>query len=163
MTRKCWAVVTFGLGVALAPLVHQLGSACLYPAAAVAQEQLEPHVLLPAVESKSPPQNTDGTPRRAANGKVDEFSPSLEPDGFNKRNGPTPTKISYPTPIEESPVDQGRMTETTVPARETVPMRSSIKTPSVVRVSQWVARTSLPSNPQPINKAAAMALAGNVP
>ena len=86
MTRKCWAVVTFGLGVALAPLVHQLGSACLYPAAAVAQEQLEPHVLLPAVESKSPPQNTDGTPRRAANGKVDEFSPGLEPDGFNKRN-----------------------------------------------------------------------------
>jgi len=120
--------------------------------------------LQPTPDNKASARNPDGTPKRTANGeKLDEFSPGLAPDDFNNRNGATPRKISYPTPIEEGPVDQGRMTETTVPARETAPMRPSLSTPSVVRVSQWVARNPLPSNPQPIGKAATMSLAGNVP
>ena len=101
MTRKCWAVVTFGLGVALAPLVHQLGTACLHPAAAVAQEQLEPHVLLPAIDNKTPTVIPVGIPKGAADGKRDVFSLGLGPDDFNKRiggngNGPTPQKNSLP-------------------------------------------------------------------
>ena len=119
--------------------------------------------LQPTPDTKASARTPDGTPKRTADGKLDEFSPGLAPDDFNKRNGTSPTKISYPTPIEESPIDQGRMTETTVPAREAAPTRSSLSTPSVVRVSQWVARTTLPSNPQPISKVATMSLAGNVP
>lgn len=53
MTRQYWAVITFGLGVAVAPLVHQLGSACLHPAAAVAQEQLESSALQPTPDNKT--------------------------------------------------------------------------------------------------------------
>ena len=107
--------------------------------------------LQPTPDNKASARNLDGTPKRTANGeKLNEFAPDLEPNDFNNRNGVTPKKISYPTPIEESPVDQGRMTETTVPARETAPTRHSLNAPSVVRVSQWVARTPL-------------SLAGNVP
>lgn len=120
--------------------------------------------LQPTPDTKASARNPDGTPKRTANGeKLDEFSPGLAPDDFNNRNGATPKKISYPTPIEESPIDQGRMTETTVPARETSPTRQSLSTPSVVRVSQWVARNPLPSNPQPISKPGSISLAGNVP
>ena len=120
--------------------------------------------LQPTPDNKASARNADGTPKRTANGeKLDEFSPGLEPNDFNNRNGVTPKKISYPTPIEESPVDQGRMTETTVPARETSPTRQSLSAPSVVRVSQWVARNPLPSTPQPVGKPGSISLAGNVP
>ena len=136
--------------------------------------------LQPTPDTKASARNPDGTPKRTANGeKLDEFSPGLEPNDFNNRNGVTPKKISYPTPIEESPVDQGRMTETTVPAREAVhhlvdivrgreaaPKRPSLSAPSVVRVSQWVARTPrtpLPSTPQSVSKPSSISLAGNVP
>ena len=121
--------------------------------------------LQPTPDTKASARNPDGTPKRTASGDgpLDPFAPGLEPDSFNQRNGVTPKKISYPTPIEDQPVDHGRMTDTTVPAREAVPSRPSLSAPSVVRVSQWVARTSLPSNPPPIGKAATMSLAGNVP
>ncbi len=119
--------------------------------------------LQPTPDTKASARNPDGTPKRTADGKLDEFSPGLAPDDFNNRSGANPKKISYPTPIEEEPADHGRMTETTVPARETAPARPSLPTPSVVRVSQWVARTPLPSNPQPTGKAPTMSLAGNVP
>ncbi|MEK6257469.1 MAG: hypothetical protein AABP62_02520 [Planctomycetota bacterium] len=121
--------------------------------------------LQPTPDNKASARNFDGTPKRTASGDkpLDEFSPNLEPESFNQRNGVVPKKISYPTPIEEQPVDQGRMTETTVPARDSAPTRPSLSTPSVVRVSQWVARTPLPSNSQPTGKAATMSLAGNVP
>ncbi len=120
--------------------------------------------LNPTPDNKASARNIDGTPKRTADGKLDEFSPGLAPEDFNNRNGVSPKKISYPTPIEEEPADHGRMTETTVPARESAPTQQpSLRTPSVVRVSQWVARTPLPSNSQPTGKAATMSLAGNVP
>lgn len=43
MSRRSWAILMFGLGIALAPLAHQLGSACLQPA--VAQDRTEPEPI----------------------------------------------------------------------------------------------------------------------
>ena len=119
--------------------------------------------LQPTPDTKASARNPDGTPKRTANGeKLDEFSPGLEPNDFNNRNGVNPKKISYPTPLEEeTPADQGRMTETSVPARQTAPTRQSPNAPSVVRVSQWVARNPLPSTPQPVGKPGSISLAGN--
>lgn len=120
--------------------------------------------LQPTPDNKASARNSDGTPKRTANGeKLDEFSPGLEPNDFNNRNGVSPKKISYPTPLDEGPVDQGRMTETTVPVREAAPTRQSISAPSVVRVSQWVARNPLPATPPSIGKTDSISLAGNVP
>jgi hypothetical protein len=120
--------------------------------------------LQPTPDTKASARNPDGTPKRTASGeKLDEFSPGLAPEDFNKRNGANPTKISYPTPIEEEPADQGRMTETSVPARQAAPTRPSLSPPSVVRVSQWVARMPLPANSPSTVKAPTMSLAGNVP
>jgi len=119
--------------------------------------------LQPTPDSSASARKTDGTPKRTADGKLDEFSPGLEPNDFNNRNGANPTKISYPTPIEEPSVDHGRMTESTVPARSATPSQGTLRTPSVVRVSQWVARTPAPSAAPAASKAATLALAGNVP
>ncbi|MCX7394897.1 MAG: hypothetical protein NTW75_12315 [Planctomycetales bacterium] len=103
--------------------------------------------LQPTPDNKASAQNSDGTPKRTANGKLDAFSPNLEPDSFNENQG-TIRKSSYPTSIEQ-PTDQGRMTESIVPARAGDPTTQPMRTPSVVRVSQWVARD-------------AMSLAGNI-
>ena len=121
--------------------------------------------LQPTPDTKASARNADGTPKRTASGDapLDPFAPGLEPDSFNNRNGANPKKISYPTPIEEEPADHGRMTETSVPARQAAPARQSLSTPSVVRVSQWVARMPLPANSSPTGKAPTMSLAGNVP
>ncbi len=121
--------------------------------------------LQPTPDAKASARNPDGTPKRTASGdKLDEFSPGLAPDDFNNRNGANPKKISYPTPLEEEvPANQGRVTEVTVPARVTGPARPSLSTPSVVRVSQWVARNPLPSTPQSVSKPSSISLAGNLP
>ena len=121
--------------------------------------------LQPTPDPRASAKNPDGTPKRTAEGKIDEFSPGLAPDDFNNRNGGTPKKISYPTPLEQDPVDRGHLTETTVPARQaapTAPVQPTFNAPSIVRVSQWVARTPLPAVPS-TGKSGAMSLAGNVP
>ncbi len=62
---------------------------------------------------------------------------SLQPDNF--KSNVTPKKISYPVNDRES--ERGEVTETVIPSRP------SMSAPSVVRVSQWVARTPRPSSP----------------
>lgn len=120
--------------------------------------------LQPTADPRASAKNLEGTPKRTADGsKIDEFSPGLAPDDFNGRNGGNPKKISYPTPLEQDPVDHGHLTETTVPARLAAPVRSTFNAPSVVRVSQWVARTPLPATPSTPGNPGAMSLAGNVP
>ncbi len=121
--------------------------------------------LQPTPDPRASAKGTDGTPKRTADGKpLDGFSPGLAPDDFNNRNGGVPNKkISYPTPLDQDEVDHGHLTETTVPARQAAPARSTFNGPSVVRVSQWVARTPLPSAPATPGKPGAMSLAGNVP
>ena len=74
--------------------------------------------------------------------------PTDEPDNFNK---PIPKKISYPMPERDS--NRGDVTETVIPSRPVV------NAPSVIRVSQWVARTPGSASP---DKLAAMSIAGNV-
>lgn len=121
--------------------------------------------LQPTADPRASAKNLEGSPKRTADGKIDEFSPGLAPDDFNNRNGGTPKKISYPTPLEQDAVDRGHLTETTVPARQaapTAPVQPTFNAPSIVRVSQWVARTPLPAVPS-TGKSGAMSLAGNVP
>jgi hypothetical protein len=119
--------------------------------------------LQPTADPRASAKNPDGTPKRTADGKIDEFSPGLAPDDFNKRNGaPGNQKISYPTPLDQDAADQGRLTEAVVPARVTSPAKATFNTPSVVRVSQWVARTPLPNTPSQPGKSGTMSLAGNV-
>ena len=119
--------------------------------------------LQPTPDPRASAKNPDGTPKRTADGKIDEFSPGLEPDSFNNRNGGVPIrKSSYPTPLEQDAVDRGHLTETTVPARQAAPVQPTFNAPSVVRVSQWVARTPLPAVPS-AGKSGAMSLAGNAP
>lgn len=124
--------------------------------------------LSPTPDNRASAKNADGTPKRTADGgKIDEFSPGLEPNDFNNRNGVNPKKISYPTPIEEQSHDHGHMTnKSSVPARESVPARTSLSSPSVVRVSQWVARTPRSSEAPsltPPGKSGSMSLAHNLP
>jgi hypothetical protein len=81
---------------------------------------------------------------------------TIDSNGFNRN----PKKISYPSHDHSN--DRGEVTETVIPSRSSQassPTMASSNTPSVVRVSQWVARTPRPSTPS----AASMALAGNAP
>jgi hypothetical protein len=85
-----------------------------------------------------------------------ESADPLEPDQFNKSNGQNPRKISYPVPAREArESDRGEVTDTVIPTRP------ALKTPSVIRVSQWVARTPIPGSPQ-LDKAAGVSIAGTV-
>lgn len=72
-----------------------------------------------------------------------------DPDAFGR---PNPKKISYPMPERDS--NRGDVTESVIPTRPVV------KTPSVIRVSQWVAR--MPSAAPQLDKSSAIAIAGNV-
>ncbi len=81
---------------------------------------------------------------------------TINSDGFNRN----PKKISYPSHDHSN--DRGEVTETVIPSRSSqgsspTMAGTSTSTPSVVRVSQWVARTPRPASPS------SMALAGNAP
>ncbi|MEK6257211.1 MAG: hypothetical protein AABP62_01210 [Planctomycetota bacterium] len=87
--------------MALAPLVHQLGhqlgTVCLHPAAAVANELLEPDALEPTPANSVPTLTPVDAPKRAGKKEappLDEYVPGLSPDNFNQRNGATPTQNS---------------------------------------------------------------------
>jgi ribosomal protein S7 len=100
-----------------------------------------PTALTPTPETNARRQTND----RTANEPADE----LQPGNFS------PKKISYPIP-QDRDSDRGEVTETVIPSRPSAP---SLKAPSVIRVSQWVART--PSSvPQP--EKSTMSIAGNV-
>jgi hypothetical protein len=92
------------------------------------------------------------TPDRTATGNPGE---TLDSNQFNRpSNGPNARPISFPmNPANERESDRGDVTESVVPSRP------AVKTPSVVRVSQWVARTPIPSSPQ-MNKPASISIAG---
>ena len=95
------------------------------------------------------------TPDRTATGNPAD---PLDSNQFNNRSGgQNPLKISYPVNDRDSnrvrDSDRGDVTESVVPGRP------AAKTPSVIRVSQWVAtRAPLPSSPQP-DKSASIAIA----
>ena len=85
MTRKIWVVVAFGLGVALAPLVHQLGTVCLHPAAAIAEDRTVPGPFEPASNQASPstkkvedPQPSDNKPGQKSPGAGGSTANSAE-------------------------------------------------------------------------------------
>ena len=86
------------------------------------------------------------TTDRTANGAAEP----VDPNSFN--NQPTgPNRRTSYQPSPEREVDRGEVTDTVIPSRP------ALKTPSVVRVSQWVARTS----PTP-DKSTTIAIADNV-
>lgn len=63
MSRRSWAIITFGLGIALAPLAHQLGSVCLQPL--VAQDRTVPEPIerdsnVSATDPQSQPASREG-------------------------------------------------------------------------------------------------------
>lgn len=74
-------------------------------------------------------------PERTATGAGE----SMDSEQFMKSGGQNPRKISYP--VQERAVDQGDLTDTVVPTRRTA------STSQPIRVSQWVARTPVPSSP----------------
>lgn len=75
---------------------------------------------------------------------------NLNPESFTPNK-----KISYPVRERES--DRGEVTETVIPSRP------AMKAPSVVRVSQWVARAPSPSPSVPaLDTTASMSIAGTV-
>lgn len=95
-----------------------------------------PNALTPTPETNS---------KRTATGD----DGNLNPEGF------TPKKISYPVRERES--DRGEVTETVIPSRP------AMKAPSVIRVSQWVARAPSPSPSVPaLDTTASMSIAGTV-
>ena len=86
------------------------------------------------------------TTDRTANGAAEP----VDPNSFNSQPAGPNRRTSY-QPSPERDVDRGEVTDTVIPSRP------ALKTPSVVRVSQWVARTS----PTP-DKSATIAIADNV-
>lgn len=82
----------------------------------------------------------------AKNPRTATGSEEIKHDEFNNNQ----RKISYPAPERES--ERGDLTNTVIPSRP------AVKTPSVIRVSQWVARTPSPALGNP----ASIAIAGNV-
>lgn len=124
--------------------------------------------LQPTPDNNASARNPDGSPKREASNqkKLDEFSPGLDPNSFNDKSGGGSQGSYRPTPAYNNPGPLNAVSENVIPARRTeskdevVAARSS--TPSVIRVSHWVARAS--SSPVPTSsKAANVALAGNVP
>ena len=97
--------------------------------------------LTPTPDTNS---SAKGASPRTATGQDD-----INPNEFNN-NG---KKISYPVPERES--DRSTVTETVIPSRP------ATKSPSVIRVSQWVARAPSPSIPE-LNSTPTMSIAGNV-
>ncbi len=75
---------------------------------------------------------------------------SLDPDAINNRKG---AALETNDPLGQ------RLTETSAPVKTFTASAKSVSTPSVVRVSQWVARTPALSNPQPSGKSAAISIA----
>lgn len=104
-----------------------------------------PTALTPTPETNARRQSND----RTASDPAEE----LKPDDFNRGNAPV-RKISYPVEEHRHQHERGEVTETVIPSRP------SLKTPSVVRVSQWVARTPRPSSPN-LAKSAAISVAEN--
>ena len=90
--------------------------------------------LKPTVDEKA---SRPRVPRQA------EKDNDLDPEVINKRSG---ASLNPPDRHEV------QLTESTVSARKFTP-------PSVIRVSQWVARTPAPSTPQPGGKSAAISIA----
>ena len=97
--------------------------------------------LTPTPDTNS---SAKGASPRTATGQDD-----INPNEFNN-NG---KKISYPVPERES--DRSTVTETVIPSRP------ATKSPSVIRVSQWVARAPSPAIPE-LNSTPTMSIAGNV-
>lgn len=95
----------------------------------------------------TPTPDTSSSARRPTQDRT-----ASDPNGTIDSNGFNNKKISYPTPIRDN--EPGEVTDTVIPSR---PSQSTVANPpSVVRVSQWVARTPRPSSPS------TMSLAGNV-
>ena len=100
----------------------------------------------------TPDTNASAVRRSATDRTANGDSEPIDSEGFN-RGGANPRKISYPVP-EDRDINRGEITDSTVPSRP------AVKSPSVVRISQWVARTPSPTSPNPDK--AAMSIAGNV-
>lgn len=88
----------------------------------------------------TPTPDTSSSARRPTNDRTGS-SESIDSNGFNPNK-----RISYPVPERDS--DRGDVTESDVPARP------AVKSPSTIRISQWVARTPSPDK--------AMSIAGTV-
>ena len=97
----------------------------------------------PTALTPTPNSNARGSAPRTATGDEE-----LAPDNFNKNR-----KTSYP--VRERDNDRGDVTEAALPSRPT------LSTPSVIRISQWVARTPRPSSPQ-LDQPASISIAGTV-
>ncbi|MEI8380469.1 MAG: hypothetical protein WCJ09_10085 [Planctomycetota bacterium] len=95
-----------------------------------------------------PTPDTNSNVKRTATGD----DGNLNPEGFTPNSNPN-KKISYPVRERES--DRGEVTETVIPSRP------AMKAPSVIRVSQWVARAPSPTVPA-LDQTASMSIAGTV-
>ena len=107
-----------------------------------------PTALTPTPDAKASAKKPGTNPSRTANGDGNE----LDSEGFNRSN----LRSSYTAPVNEYDAERTDATS------KVEPSRPATKIPSVVRVSQWVARTPNPLAPQPGGKSSAMSIAGNV-
>ncbi len=108
----------------------------------------------PTALSPTPDPTTSSARRPTTDRTANGAAEPIDPNSFNTQpTGPNRRTSYQPLPVRDS--DRGEVTDTVIPSRP------ALKTPSVVRVSQWVARTSGPSSPTP-DKSTAIAIADNV-
>jgi hypothetical protein len=99
-----------------------------------------PTALTPTPDNNASAKKPNATPSRTANGDGND----LQPSDFNNRPN---LRSSYVPDNNTTPANLIN-TEHAEVRSEVIPTRSAMKTPSVVRVSQWVARTPIPSSIQ---------------
>jgi hypothetical protein len=121
--------------------------------------------LQPTADPAASARNPNGTPEREARRgtNLDEFSPNLDPDAINRRPATNGTQGSYrPSPSYLNPGPVNAVSKSISPTprddlqEEVVAAKHA--TPSVIRVSHWVARASSPVTPV-VAKAGAITLA----
>jgi hypothetical protein len=95
--------------------------------------------LTPTVDEKASAKKPSSTPTRTATGTDDET-------GFGRESGAIDTKSRN--------ADRSEVAEVVIPSRP------AVKTPSVVRVSQWVAHNPKPNLSNPEKSSSAVAIAG---
>lgn len=123
------------------------------PVQTVKTMQVGTHVSYHPLGTTAVSSNPSTNPQSALAPTADPNNKAAAPRTATPANGMNPDKINGRTSALETNDSFGqRVTDTTEPAK-------TFSAPSVVRVSQWVARTPSSSSPQPGGKSAAIAIA----